>query len=99
MQKRFLAALVLLTPLLAGCVSFDDDDIPVSALPREAGRNLVENTGQKPLQCVPYARDHSGVKIFGDAYTWWDKAADKYQRSPTPQSGAVMVLSGYAGTD
>ena len=68
-------------------------------MPREPGRNLVENTGQKPLQCVPYARDHSGVKIYGDAYTWWDQAAEKFTRAQTPASGAVMVLSGYAGPD
>ncbi len=51
----------------------------------------------KPLQCVPYARDHSSVKIYGDAYTWWDQAAGKYQRSSEPSAGAVMVLHDYAG--
>ncbi|MBV9331787.1 MAG: CHAP domain-containing protein [Alphaproteobacteria bacterium] len=54
-------------------------------------------TPDKPLQCVPYARTRSGVSIFGDAYTWWDKAAGKFARGDRPQKGAVMVLSGYAG--
>jgi len=49
------------------------------------------------LQCVPFARDHSGIKIYGDAYTWWDKAAGKYPRAGLPESGAVMVLNNYAG--
>lgn len=50
-----------------------------------------------PLQCVPYVRAHSSVKIFGDAWTWWDQAAGKFSREPTPRTGAVMVLAGYDG--
>jgi surface antigen len=50
------------------------------------------------VQCVPYAREHSSVALRGDAYTWWDKAAGLYQRSPTPQEGAVLVIAGYAGS-
>jgi hypothetical protein len=101
MHKKLWGVAVITAPLLAGCAGTfsGGDDLAYNQMPREPGHSRVENSGQKPLQCVPYARDHSGVKIFGDAYTWWDKAADKYQRSPTPQSGAVMVLSGYAGTD
>jgi hypothetical protein len=49
------------------------------------------------LQCVPYAREHSGIDIHGDAYTWWDKAAGHYARGTTPAVGAVMVMVGYAG--
>jgi len=52
-----------------------------------------------PLQCVPYARQISGVNIWGYAYTWWDKAAGKFVRSSQPRSGAVMVLNGYAGAN
>jgi len=47
------------------------------------------------LQCVPFARAESGVNIRGDAYTWWDQAADRYERSNTPEEGAVLVLHGY----
>jgi len=50
-------------------------------------------TIKEPLQCVPYAREVSGIPIRGNAHTWWDKAAGKYQRSHTPRVGAVMVLS------
>src|SRR3978361_2393136 len=99
MQKKIWAALVVTAPLLAGCAGSMEDSAPYHAMPREPGRNLVENTGQKPLQCAPYAREHSGVKIFGDAYTWWAQAANKFQRDKAPASGAVMVLSGYAGPD
>ena len=50
-----------------------------------------------PLQCVPYARENSLVKIYGDAWTWWDQAAGRYARGATPFSGTVMVLHNYAG--
>ncbi len=46
-------------------------------------------------QCVPFARAESGVNIRGDAYTWWDQAADRYERTNAPQEGAVLVLHGY----
>ena len=52
----------------------------------------------KPMSCVPFAREHSGVNIHGDAYTWWDQADGRYSRSSSPSQGAVMVLAGYAGS-
>jgi hypothetical protein len=47
------------------------------------------------LQCVPYARERSGIQIFGDAYTWWRQAAGSYIRSGTPAVGSVLVTRGY----
>ena len=49
------------------------------------------------LQCVPYARERSGVKIYGDALTWWDQAAGRYKRGNRPQAGAVMAFRPYGG--
>jgi surface antigen len=42
------------------------------------------------LQCVPYARQASGVQIFGNAKTWWAQAEGRYQRGSEPRLGAVM---------
>lgn len=42
------------------------------------------------IQCVPYARDVSGIQIRGDAHTWWDQAAGRYARGDRPRVGAVM---------
>jgi surface antigen len=92
-----LAAVALLGFGLAGCASSDVMDYSQHPMPHEHGQARVENDGQTPLQCVPYARDHSAIKIYGDAYTWWDKAAGKYQRGALPEPGAVMVLNNYAG--
>ena len=51
-----------------------------------------------PLQCVPFAREASGVEIYGDAKNWWKLAAGKYSRAKRPQQGAVLVLKGYRTT-
>jgi len=42
------------------------------------------------LQCVPYARERSGVQIYGDAHTWWGQAEGRYRRGTQPKAGAVM---------
>ena len=93
-----LAAAALFALSLEGCASnvMDYEETP---MPRERGQTVVEDDNRKPLQCVPYAREHSAIKIYGDAYTWWDKAAGKYPRGTLPEPGAVMVLNNYAGTD
>lgn len=50
-------------------------------------------TPARRLQCVPYAREQSGIAIRGDAWTWWQQAAGRYQRSTRPTVGSVMVFS------
>jgi hypothetical protein len=47
-------------------------------------------------ECVPFARNLSGILIWGDAVTWWRQAAGKYQRSTRPSAGSVLVLRGYS---
>lgn len=44
------------------------------------------------LQCVPYARQVSGIEIYGDAATWWDQAQDRYKRGSKPKKGAVLAF-------
>jgi surface antigen len=91
-----LAIVALLALGLAGCASAP---MEYSEMPRKTGRSVVQNENQKPLQCVPYVREHSKIKIFGDAYTWWDKAEGKYPRGSAPEKGTVMVLHDYAGSE
>lgn len=47
------------------------------------------------LQCVPYAREVSGIQLYGDAHTWWEQAAGRYQRGFSPRVGAVMAFKPY----
>jgi len=44
------------------------------------------------LQCVPYARQLTGIQIRGDAWTWWNQAEGRYSRGFAPKVGAVMAL-------
>jgi surface antigen len=43
-------------------------------------------------QCVVYARKLTGVQLYGDADTWWDQAAGRYQRGNKPSPNAILVL-------
>jgi surface antigen len=43
-------------------------------------------------QCVTFARMFSGIQIFGDAWTWWQKASGQYTKGFTPEAGAVLVF-------
>ena len=52
---------------------------------------------QPRLQCVPYARERSGIEIYGDAWRWWDMERDTYPRDARPAATAVLVLKGYRG--
>ena len=88
-----LAAVTAFCLLTAACASAPNYDYSGSS-----GWNSAEQQPtQVPLQCVPYAREHSQVKIYGDAAEWWDKATGIYARSEVPQLGSVLVLTGYAG--
>ena len=48
------------------------------------------------LQCVPYAREVSGIDIRGNAYTWWDQAEGRYARGHAPKVGAVLAFAAVA---
>lgn len=41
-------------------------------------------------QCAPFARMMSGISLFGNAGTWWAKAAGKFARGHLPKIGSVM---------
>jgi surface antigen len=43
-------------------------------------------------QCAAFARVFSGIQIFGDAWTWWEKATGHYLKGSTPKAGAVLVF-------
>lgn len=59
----------------------------LGALPVQAA-SLLDYVGE----CVPFARQASGIQIYGDAWTWWGQADGKYKRGDTPKVGAVIVF-------
>ncbi len=42
------------------------------------------------ISCVPYARQVSGIKVIGNAWEWWNKAAGTYARGDRPEIGSVL---------
>ncbi len=75
---------------------------PVSAriaLPDRAEVDAADNPQLPPyLQCVPYARQVTGIQIYGDAHTWWGQAEGRYARGFRPKVGAVMALKPSGGS-
>ena len=82
----FVAALALAAP---AALASPSDDFSVAGDP----------TADAPyLQCVPYARQVSGIAIYGDAHTWWGQAEGKYARGNRPKVGAVMSFKPYGNS-
>jgi len=94
-QKAIMIALgtMLMSPAVARSpietIVTDNDDSGgtsgITARPRAT-------KGPGYLECVPYARQLSGIQIYGDAHTWWGQAKGRYARGGTPQVGAVMAI-------
>src|ERR1700727_926713 len=91
------AVIALLSLLAAGCASTPEWGTTSGNLPAPYIKDTRVVTPDAPLECVPYARTRSGVVIYGDAGTWWDKADGRYARGSSPLLGSVMVLTGYGG--
>ncbi len=94
----------LMLAALAACAS---TPAPISAggygrpserLPDFDGEGARVTDYAANLQCVQFARETSGVEIFGNANTWWSQAAGRYPRSNVPAFGSVFVLHGYNTT-
>lgn len=59
------------------------------AAPIPATASILSYIGE----CVPFARQASGIQIYGDAWTWWDQADGRYQRGHRPRAGTVVALA------
>ena len=42
------------------------------------------------LQCVPFARENTGIELAGNAGTWWNAAEGVYERGARPEVGSVL---------
>lgn len=45
--------------------------------------------------CVAYARDVTGVRLDGNAASWWPHAEGRYERGHKPEVGAILVFKPY----
>ena len=75
----------LLLPLLAAALS-------ACASSPHTGDYLAASSRHPGLTCAPFARELSGIALYGDADTWWDGAAGHYARANRPAVGSVLVL-------
>lgn len=44
------------------------------------------------INCAPFARELSGIALYGDAASWWDNAAGRYGRDSRPVLGSALVF-------
>lgn len=86
-MASLVVSLGMVTPALA--ISGNDAS-------RMNGANALDQ--QPYLQCVPYARQLTGIQIRGDAHTWWGQAAGRYARGKLPRVGAVMNFRPHANS-
>lgn len=42
------------------------------------------------LQCVPFARENTGIELTGNANTWWNAAEGIYERGARPEVGSIL---------
>lgn len=56
---------------------------------------VVSGTGQSypGIACAPFARELSGIALYGDAASWWEQAAGRYRRVSRPVLGAALVFT------
>ncbi|MBR0648184.1 CHAP domain-containing protein [Roseomonas terrae] len=80
-----LRMVAMLAALALGACGSTRGTAPGGAVPGYSGGNV---------SCVPYARARSGIDLSGDAWQWWDAAAQsgRYDRSPRPRAGSVLVF-------
>ena len=56
-----------------------------------AGRgHSVARYSRGGLQCVPFARENTGIELSGNASAWWSNAQGVYQRGARPEVGSVL---------
>lgn len=57
------------------------------------GALIVTPAAAGTLQCAPFARQVSGVELYGNANSWWGQAEGRYDRGHTPREGAVLAFA------
>lgn len=81
MRRTRLGLAILATLLLTACAG-------------GGSRPSVRSAGQEgtALQCAPFARQVTGMALYGEADAWWGAAAGRYDRGPRPEPGSVLVF-------
>jgi hypothetical protein len=48
--------------------------------------------GSVAVECAPFARALTGMRLSGAGAEWWPQSAGRYTRSQQPEVGSVLVL-------
>jgi len=48
--------------------------------------------GRVPVECAPFVRALTGVRLYGAASDWWQEADGRYARQHFPEQGSLLVL-------
>lgn len=86
-----IARLLIPAALLMGLAAAPVGARAIDIVDRDAGGAASADLPPY-LQCVPYARQLTGIQIYGDAHTWWSQAEGRYARGFKPRVGAVMAF-------
>jgi len=92
--RNFAVALVTgcaIAVLLASCTAPRQTAKPVTSA-KGGSMALISQPPGGYEQCVPFARETSGIRLYGDAWTWWSKADGRYGRGEMPKPGSVLTL-------
>jgi surface antigen len=65
----------------------------LAAVTLALGALLATPAAAGVLQCAPFARQVSGIEIYGNAHSWWDQAEGRYERGHQPRAGAVLAFA------
>ena len=76
---------LLLALALAACGSTRGAPTPVAA-------SAPAGSHHPGLTCAPFARELSGIALYGEAASWWDGAGSQYKRGSKPVVGSVLVF-------
>lgn len=70
------------------------DSMPQRGKEREQTYWSSGSTTSNPVgPDVPFTRQATGIMLYGDASTWWNQAAGKYERGNVPRVGSAIAFA------
>lgn len=58
-----------------------------------AGPPMGGSSRHPGINCAPFARELSGLALYGEADDWWGAATGRYTRGSSPVVGGVLVFT------
>ena len=87
---RWKLSFLVLPLLLAACAGSPREH--AERAPAVTKVSYAPGSLPPPTQCAPFVREITGIPLRGDAWTWWDQAAGRFERGAAPKVDSVLVL-------